>query len=505
MFSGAPSSDTYCHTHYIRHFIWALLCFSSVALVASSVYRAGTFPFTHDESLSFAIFNGTPEWAKTANNHLLNTLLMWLCSILFGNSELSLRLPNVLAHLIYLICTLLLLKRFPHPVLQIMGFATLNLNLFLLDFFFLARGYGLASAFLMLSLYLLVRAFEEKRARDFEKYLSLSVLAGSLAVLANFAFLNYYLPLLLASGVLLLHDAAPRRFSRSCNPAAIALFSASGLFLAVILFIVFRLQRRGSLYFGGDVGFVSDTVSSLIRSSLYSIVYSHATEKAISAILIGLFGMLLLLGLYLFLLRKELPLFVLFLLILASAVGLPIVQHHLFHTLFPIERTALYYLPLYAIVLLSAFNLLTGLVSYRWKKMVILMPPAVIATALSWHFYRGFNTHICYAWRYDMHNEEILATINRDRERNFPGQTVSLGNSSLLEPSLNFYRITRNYTWLAPVTRKPISSDYNNYIYGFENEVEELPRNSHVRLAFYPDTHTVLLRVNRAQGASALP
>jgi len=86
-----------------------------------------------------------------------------------------LRLPNILAHVVYLICTLVLLKRFQHTILQIAGFVILNLNPFFLDFFFLARGYGLALAFLMMSLYLLVRTFEKKWSRGFEKYLYLSI------------------------------------------------------------------------------------------------------------------------------------------------------------------------------------------------------------------------------------------------------------------------------------------------------------------------------------------
>jgi hypothetical protein len=137
--------------------------------------------------------------------------------------------------------------------------------------------------------------------------------------------------------------------------------------------------------------------------------------------------------------------------------------------------------------------------------MVVLIRPAVIATALSWHFYRGFDTDSCYTWQHDAHNDDILEIINRDRERHFPGRTVSLDNSWVLEPSLNFYRITRHYTWLAPVTREPISSDDSDYMYAFESDVEELPRDRHIRLAFYPDTQTVLLRVNRAQGSSAPP
>lgn len=497
-----PHSATPRLTRSIRRFTWALLCFCSVGLLASSVYRAATFAFTHDESLSFAIFSWAPAWGASANNHLLNTWLMQWCSMLFGNSELSLRLPNILAHVMYLMGTLVLLKRFPHPVLQLAGFVMLNLNPFILDFFFLARGYGLALAFLMVSLSLLVRALEEQQSRGLETYLSLSVAAGSLAVLANFAFLNYYFPLLLTCAWLLLTDASRCRFSRSRMPAAIALFSASGIFLAMILFKVFQLQQPGHRYFGGHVGFMSDTVDSLVRASLYTVAYAHATDQAISALLMGLFVGLLLLGLYLCCWRKEVPLFAPLLLMLASAAALPLLQHHLFHTLFPMERTALYYLPLYAVVLLSVCHVLTGLLSHRWTKIVVLILPAVIATALSWHFYRSFTLDSCYNWEHDAHNDEILDIINRDRESHFPGRTVSLDNSWVLEPSLNFYRITRHYTWLAPVTREPISSDDSDYIYAFESDVEELPRDNHIRLAFYLDTQTVLLRVNQAQGSS---
>jgi esterase/lipase superfamily enzyme len=65
-----------------------------------------------------------------------------------------------------------------------------------------------------------------------------------------------------------------------------------------------------------------------------------------------------------------------------------------------------------------------------------------------------------------------------------------------MEPSLNFYRITRTYSWLVPVTRKPISDP--DYIYTFERELG--PADSGVVLASYPDLHTVLLRTSHADG-----
>ena len=140
-------ADVNGHRTLVRRLVWAVLLLAAVGLLASSIYRASTFPFVHDESLSFTIVNGEPGWGASPNNHLLNTFLMRLCSTLFGNSELSLRAPNILAHVLYLVSSILLLRRLQHVLLQVVGFVFLNLNPFMLDFFFLARGYGLALGF----------------------------------------------------------------------------------------------------------------------------------------------------------------------------------------------------------------------------------------------------------------------------------------------------------------------------------------------------------------------
>jgi hypothetical protein len=65
-----------------------------------------------------------------------------------------------------------------------------------------------------------------------------------------------------------------------------------------------------------------------------------------------------------------------------------------------------------------------------------------------------------------------------------------------MEPSLNFYRVTRSDTWLAPVTRDPVTAGHYDYVYGFEADVTQL-RDQSVRLASYGDTNTLLVRVNR--------
>lgn len=496
----ANLSVTLSPADYLIRFTWVMLLCCSFGLLASSVYRAATFPFVHDESLSFSIFNWSPGEAVTANNHLLNTWLMQLCSKLLGNSELSLRLPNLLAHALYLVSGLSLLKRLQNVALMIVGFAFLNLNSFLLDFFFLARGYGLAMSFMLLSLYLLVRAYEFKPKYGFVKYIYFAVAAGALSVLANFTLLNYLLPLLLIAGWFLLTDKSLRRFSLSHIRAAIPLFLASSIFLAFVLSETFRLKKGGHLYSGGSKSFLSDTVGSLVHCSLYSVFYSRTTVQNISLVLVGLFIALLLFGLYLFWLKKEVHVFVPIVIILAIAVALPIWQHYLVHTLFPTERTALFYVPLFALALVSAFSWLWQLSPRFWPRVLVLALPIAFASIISWHFYKSFNSGTCYTWPFDGHNDEVLELINRDRQINFPDRAVKMSNSWLMEPSLNFYRVTHHYDWLVKVTRNPINTDASDYIYALESDIGAIQISNHTKLASYPDTQTVLLRVNKSKG-----
>jgi hypothetical protein len=480
-----------------RRLVWAALLTAGAGLVAASAYRAATFPFTHDESLSFTLFTSYPGGRGTANNHLLNTFLMERCSALLGNSEPSLRLPNVLAHALYVVGTLLLLRRIRHPVLLGAGFVLLNVNPYLLDWFCLARGYGLALAFLVVSLYFLVRAHEDKRQSRFVKYVYLSVLTGSLAVLANFAFLNYYLPLLLACAWLLLSDAGLRRFHRGHLRDAAALLAACGAFLAFVLFKAALLRLGGHLYFGGSSGFLSDTVGSLVRCSLYTAPISEGAAQAVSVTLVASCALLLLVGLRLLFSTEPVPALVPLVLILALAAALPVAQFRLLGTLYPIERAALYYLPLLALALTFALDLGTQRARRCYQELTAVLPAGALAVVLLGHFGRTFDPHTCYTWPEEAHNVGVLELIDRDRQTEFPGRSVTLGNDWEFEPSLNYYRVTRHYTWLAPVTRDPPTTPGRDYVYARQDALGELLARRPVILASYADSRTVLLRLPR--------
>ncbi len=470
---------------------------TSLVLVATSVYRAAGSSFTHDESLSFAIFNWAPRWGSTANNHLLNTWLMRLCSWLFGNSELALRSPNIAAHAIYLVSTLLLLKRLEQPLIQVVGFALLAFNPFVLDFFSLARGYGLALGFLMLSLYLLTRAHEEKPGRGRAISACSSCVSAALAVLANFSFLTYYIPMVLVAAWVVAGDRSCRRISRDRLPAGAGLLGAGALFAAFPLYKLLLLRRAGELYFGGHTGFFSDTIEGLVRASAYSSTLSRPATAAISVVLIGAALAVLVVGAWRFGRQDDASLALLFAAVLAGAAALPIAERYLFHVLWPIERAAVYYIPLYVVAVLFGAQLTTGLTDRRWQAKAVLALPAITAVLLSGQLVRHFDPHSSFDWGYDRHDKDAVRLVERDHaNRKTRSPVVTLGDSWLMEPALNFYRVTRDDTWLAPVTRRPVVEGHYDYVYGFDTDVTRL-RDHNVTLASYRGTNTKLVRVER--------
>ena len=329
----------------------ALLIVCSLVLLALSVRQAASVPLNHDESLSFAAFTWDRSVLRSANHHPLNTLLMQGFWRVFGSSEVSLRLPNILAHGMYLAFTLALVSRFPNAGVKITGFILLNLNPLALNYFAVARGYGLALAFQSASLYFLAAAHQEAahrlpgahtsdgsarrpsgrlgsalamavafaagvaltalmrlfipqagltafvaaaalvpfaascatamvgRARNdgsghtnshkaisLERRLYLSLGAAALALVSNYSFLNYYVPLLCV-GSWMLADAAPIVGARAERVAArLAVYFAAGALACAVLVALFSLQRAGELYLGGTTGFMNDTVYDLVRS-----------------------------------------------------------------------------------------------------------------------------------------------------------------------------------------------------------------------------------------------
>ena len=179
-------------------YLTAGACLFFLAYVIS---RAIHVALTYDEAAAYIKFISAGVLAAFSfaysTNHILYTLLAQLFYTAGGNRDMVLRLPSVLGYSMYLGFSILSLGLLGNRLVAFAGFLLLNLNAYLLDYFALSRGYGLALGFLMGALFFLFRFLTRLDATsppggDLSRALAMAL--G--AVLANFAMLNLYLGIL---------------------------------------------------------------------------------------------------------------------------------------------------------------------------------------------------------------------------------------------------------------------------------------------------------------------
>jgi hypothetical protein len=135
----------------LREFQWPLWVLGLGFFVVIGV-RIALQSITIDEGDTYVYWvSGKfyPLWQPNANNHLLNTYLIWLFTHIFGLNNFSMRLPSLIGAMFYFGATYHFCLAFVDRLwLRIPLMACLLLNPFVMDFFVAARGYGLALGFL---------------------------------------------------------------------------------------------------------------------------------------------------------------------------------------------------------------------------------------------------------------------------------------------------------------------------------------------------------------------
>lgn len=115
--------------------------------------RACVQSVTMDEADTYLKFVGRAQpfhWFPAANNHMLNSALIRLFTSIFGLSHFTLRLPAMLGAVSYVGgCLYLCVLLSERISLTFPLFLCMVYNPFVFDFLVLARGYGMASGFLV--------------------------------------------------------------------------------------------------------------------------------------------------------------------------------------------------------------------------------------------------------------------------------------------------------------------------------------------------------------------
>src|SRR5690606_31314018 len=89
-----------------------------------------------------------------ANNHVLNSLLSYISYRIFGNELWALRLPNILAFILFFWSSWGLSKQLKSIKVRWFFFLALTMSHYLFEFFGQTRGYGLSMGFFIFSIFI---------------------------------------------------------------------------------------------------------------------------------------------------------------------------------------------------------------------------------------------------------------------------------------------------------------------------------------------------------------
>ncbi len=442
-------------------------------LSAYVLVRIFSVSVVHDEAITFfislkdfsSIFNFSSLGAFAVNNHFLNTFLIKIIELIFDESQFFLRLPALLGFCLYIwfsvkISKLLFVKQW-----VIWSVIALTLNPFMLDFFSLARGYSLGLGLLMGCLYFFFKTIEKKAEAKTLLYL---IICGILSCLANFAFITPFVIILYFRLGILLYDFIKNKKTRNLK-ITILTVAIPAIVTPILLYTLLGpqllfLKKAGLLYAGGNTGFFTDTVLSLIKASLYNEIYSSVISY-LPLVLISLIFTVGL-GLIIFIYKEKSKLEIKNVLYIFSILILLFIlsqiQHLIFKTPFVTDRTALYFIPFVMLLLVLICKTLFSTIKENYK-LYLQATCLTLMFCLCINFLLSANFSYTYVWTYDSDTKNIVEDIGLIHQAT-PQTSLRVWNNWKLEPSINFLKHTQNIAWLQWAYRVPPTDSYNVYV-----------------------------------------
>ncbi len=435
--------------------------------------RAGGQSITADEALTYhSLLRGSFGKIFTshydANNHVLNTALCWLAIHFFGLTEFTFRIPALVGSILYFYAIFQLASTlFERQFLHVIAVLALAGNPYVLDFFTVARGYGLALAFLALALLAavhIVSADQVDHTRLFR-----AGLWSSLSVASNLAFLFPAAGLLLALMLVLLRYPGQQKRSAA---ALTVIDSAWGPFLVLsflILVIPLLTATPDAFYVG--VKRWHETIASLVIGSFFHnteiplfsswpAFFWHVCDKTTATYVPALAGAIVV-GTSILLLRPGsrrnlVPLLVS--LAFSLTVALVWFVHSVAHVKLPVMRTGVYFLFLFPLALLS---FLAGERRSAAQRLGWAYLPVVVLLVLL--YIPQFNAKATFDWRYDASTRKFAEAI--ELVRNYEASpNVHVGGSWVFKEALNFYRLKNHYDRWQPIIRQKATDAADFYV-----------------------------------------
>jgi len=439
------------------------------SLFALVVYRAIHLSFTHDESLSYEIIKGNTDLKGTANYHYLNTVLMNISSVLFGDSEISLRLPNVISYLVYLIFCYGFLKNNPFIISILVGVPLLLLNPYMIDFFSLARGYGLSFAAMMGSTYFLIKEIKsEFWFKDLKKHFILSMFFASIGLAANLTLLNFFLSLLgLFSLTFIVYYFRQKSRNTRHFVEYISLFI---LFVIPVYFAVlrlFNLKNNQQLYYGTDT-FDSTLYSISLNTFDFSLYIDGFPEGIVMCVKL----LFIVTVLYSIITKASNKKILLLQGVISSVTFGLFLENILFEAQFPCNRTAIYLAPLFGL-LVYYFSIDVWLrIKIRSVKYAVNLIFVLSLFIFLFNFLNKIKINQVREQANDANIKDAVETLVKvTKQQDYQDKKLTLAVNWIFYPSTKYYINTRNLPFEAIKIEN--EDDYNaDYIYEFIENIK---------------------------------
>jgi hypothetical protein len=253
------------------------------------------------------------------------------------------------------------------------------------------------------------------------------------------------------------------------------------------------LRRDGQLYFGGDIGLVSDTFGSVISNSFYGVVYH---QQQIDIVLAVVASTVLLFGAVVAGALKHgrgsamaTPGVLFGVLALASVAT--VVQHVALGTPYLRDRTALFFIPSYVLFLGFLCDRLS--VVHRRLRAVAAAGLGVLGILSAWHLATTANVTRVFDWPRDADSRQMLADLQRVERERGGGTDVVLGVDWIFYPVARFYA-ERGHPSDVRVEVDVVPSERAvDYLYLMSGDPVAEGR----ELADYPRAGAVLLQLDR--------
>jgi hypothetical protein len=394
-------------------------------------WHAWRMEITNDEAYSFFLLktNYLRALVATANTHWLNSLFMKIFSTLLGNAPFCLRIQSIIAFPFFAYGIFQVSSFVKIPIFRRFFYFIVLFNPYLLDYFALARGYGMALCFSVWMVVYLQRALS---LPSFSFGIWTRVWGCALLTLAsNFSWLY------MVMGVTLLFcmqffSSRPGysislRLPRRVAIMFLALICFTGLELLLIKFYGHDLN------YGGDTGFFASVFGSVWNGTFYFSTYRHLSTLIAYVSCIFMLLSMLYFG-YKYYLIPSWNMGQILMFLLATIFICNLFFHIVSDTPYFLYRTAIQWFPLGILLISICLSELTAKLKITVISFGILSILGCILIIT--HFFLQFDPRYCYEYRNQAEAKECF----KDLVAVHPVKPAI--HKYLFGVFMNYYRIT---------------------------------------------------------------